>query len=230
MEIILQIGNPPLDPFISGLKDADESVRRNSAWALGESGETQAVNALIESLNDEDSSVRSTAANSLGKIGDIIAVRPLEAMLGDMNNEVRSSAAAALGTLGDHRAVPQLIRDLGDWDWHVRANAATILGQLKDNRAVPMLIVTLGDDASEVSTAALKALKAFDVICPEVMNVALRSMRKDVRLWAVKVLRDMRDPSAVDVLKSALKDEDDDVYNSVAEALRVHEFGLPDAK
>src|SRR5262249_28594706 len=56
---------------IEGLKDQDEDVRRESAWALGNIGPEarDAVSGLIEILKDQDEDVRYSAAWALGRMG-----------------------------------------------------------------------------------------------------------------------------------------------------------------
>jgi len=66
-----------IDDLISDLEDEDPWIRAGAAFALGEIGDTRAVDLLISVLKDEDSTVREEAAGALGKISDLKAVDPL---------------------------------------------------------------------------------------------------------------------------------------------------------
>ena len=74
------------------MRDKDSWFRRLAAWALGEIGDSRAVECLIEALEDEDWSVRWHVIWALVKIGDP-AVVPLIKALGDENRNVRWAAA-----------------------------------------------------------------------------------------------------------------------------------------
>jgi len=150
-----------LSVLISALQDEDDDVRRDATKALGEMGDSRAVEPLIVVLQeDEDEGVRAGAAEALGVLGDIRAVEPLiQTLLEDGDRGVRESAAKALGLIGDNRAVDPLIQVLlGDEEASVRAKAAEALGLIGDNRAVEALTQALEDENSNVRYRAQKAL------------------------------------------------------------------------
>jgi HEAT repeat protein len=80
-----------------------------AARALGEIGDTRAVEPLIAALKDSNASGRKGAVAALGKIGDARAVEPLIAALADSHEVVQMLAADALGDIGDARAVKPLL-------------------------------------------------------------------------------------------------------------------------
>lgn len=72
-------------------------LRRGAAQALGELGDTRAVDPLIAALYDEDEHVRSSVAVALGQLKDVRAVDPLIAATeNDKNKYVRGAAWEAL--------------------------------------------------------------------------------------------------------------------------------------
>ncbi|BEQ13569.1 HEAT repeat domain-containing protein [Desulfoferula mesophila] len=81
-------------------------VRAVAVYALGEMGESRAVELLVILLQDPDRHIRRIAVRALGKIGDPRALEPLAAVLVNDNEDlsVRCAAAWALGGLGDPRA------------------------------------------------------------------------------------------------------------------------------
>ncbi len=105
-------------------------ARRNAAWGLGASRDSEAVPALMDALKDADAGVREQVAWALGAIGDHRAVDGLVAALGDSVASVRKQAAWALGSIGDRRAVQGLMRLLKDADAGVRKQAAWAIGSI----------------------------------------------------------------------------------------------------
>lgn len=71
----------------------DSGVRITAAQALGDIGDTRAVEQLMAALGDEKT--RATAGRILPSM-----VEPLIAALGDGNGDVRAAAARALENLG----------------------------------------------------------------------------------------------------------------------------------
>ena len=62
--------------MIKKLRDPDEKVRAQAAWALGVHRDRIAVPPLIAALKDTNGEVRASAAGALGDIGDKRAVMP----------------------------------------------------------------------------------------------------------------------------------------------------------
>jgi HEAT repeat protein len=104
------------EALIEALKDEDSYVRASVARALGEIGDSRAVDALIEALKDEDSDVRENSIDALVKIAkkDLGVVDKLIKALRDEDSDVRASVAWALGEIRDARAVEALIEALKD--------------------------------------------------------------------------------------------------------------------
>jgi HEAT repeat protein/photosystem II stability/assembly factor-like uncharacterized protein len=103
-------GRRAVDALIEGLAEGNEDVKSQSAWALGEIGDTVAVTPLLGLIDQRR--VHRDAVRALGKIGDPRAVEPLIASL-DKRGYLHSEAAVwALGEIGDPRAVEPLIASL----------------------------------------------------------------------------------------------------------------------
>jgi HEAT repeat protein len=58
-----------VDGLIKALRDQDERVRMQAAWALGSIGDRRASDALAATLKDASPRVRRQAAWALGSIG-----------------------------------------------------------------------------------------------------------------------------------------------------------------
>jgi HEAT repeat protein len=161
------------------LGDADEFVRREAAYAIGETRSRVAVQPLVALLlNDKESGVRAAAAVSLGQIGDDTAAAPLAETLdrrikgsgffskikrskSPENEFVRRAAAHSLGLLRSRVAVPALISTLADEKAgdDVRREAARALGLIADPSAVPALKNVLTARDPYLSRLAYEALR-----------------------------------------------------------------------
>ena len=99
---LASMGTPALEPLTNALHDANPSVRRNAAWAIGELTNMQekeratAVAPLVRLLDDPDEWVRMAAAQALGEIRDERAGEGLIALLSDDKWRPRKVAAWAL--------------------------------------------------------------------------------------------------------------------------------------
>lgn len=164
------------------LQDKDEFVRRETAYALGETRSRTAVEALATALaRDKEAGVRGAAAVALGQIGDESAVPVLTEAIGrrisrsgflnritfrrtEENEFVRRSAAVALGRLKSRAAVPALISVLanvraGD---DVRRETARALGLIGDPVALPTLRVALTSSDPYLSEIAAEAIRKLE--------------------------------------------------------------------
>jgi len=152
------------------LKDREEFVRRETAYALGETRSRLAVGPLVAVLQqDKLDSVRSAAVVALGMIGDESAVIPLSQALAERRQGskkaedvfVRRSAAHSLGLIKSRVAVPALIAALSDEraGSDVRREAALALGLIGDQSAVAALRSALTSPDPYLSRVAYEALR-----------------------------------------------------------------------
>jgi HEAT repeat protein len=91
-------------PDLTRLGSNDRSVQEEAAEALGELGDTRAVEPLIAALKDKDKGVREKAAEALGKLGEP-AVELLIATLGGNDEIMRWRSAWALHRIGTPEAL-----------------------------------------------------------------------------------------------------------------------------
>ncbi|MCA1626825.1 MAG: HEAT repeat domain-containing protein [Acidobacteria bacterium] len=168
------------------LNDKNEFVRREAAYALGETRSRTAVESLVTALaRDKEAGVRGAAAVSLGLIKDEAAVPALSEALGrriarvgflnritfrkrEENDFVRRAAVVALGQIGSREAVPALVAVLsneraGD---DVRREAARALGLIGDVAAVPALRAVVMASDPYLSQIAVEALRKLDPVNP----------------------------------------------------------------
>ena len=160
------------------LKDKDEFVRREIAFALGESHAHAATSPLVDTMvHDKKSSVRGAAAVALGQIGDEAALNPLSQVVtgeGGKKKKKKSSeeefvvraAVRSLGQIRSRTSVPTLISVLQDETNSIetRREAATALGSIGDSSALPAL-----QSAHDAST---------DPYLSEAARVAIRQINR----------------------------------------------------
>ena len=180
-----------LQALIDALKDSDDQVRKQAAWALGMKGGHRAVDLLVAALKDGSAEVRAEAAWALGMQGNDRAVEPLIAALKDSDAHVRSQAAWALGMRGDSRAADALIAALEDGNANVRAQAAWALGMIGSQKAVEPLNAAMKDADPHVRQTAAWALG--------MILINSRPMRVNVKLDTKTKLDVNVDPQEIEV-------------------------------
>ena len=141
------------------LNDKKEFVRRQVAFALGETHNPSAIEGLVTALErDKQPSVRGAAAVALGKIGDASASSHLARTIDpgfrasqrfnqkgrgkdEKDHFVLRASARSLGQLRSRASVPALIVTLANEHLSndVRREAAYSLGLIGDVAAIPAL-------------------------------------------------------------------------------------------
>jgi HEAT repeat protein len=152
------------------LQDRAEFIRREAAYALGETHSRTAVARLAELLSgDKEAAVRGAAAVALGQIGDETAVTALSQALSGIKKKkaapadefLMRAAAHSLGQIRSRAGLPALIAALsGDQNpLDVRREAAAALGLIGDPSAAPALRAALDSSDPYLAEAARRALR-----------------------------------------------------------------------
>lgn len=164
------------------LRDRDEFVRRETAYALGQTRHRSGVPHLVAALEtDKDAAVRGAAAVALGQTGDPSAAPALAASLSrtfrapgflsritrrriEEDEFVRRSAAVSLGQLASREAVPVLVAALTNERApdDLRREAARALGLIGDPAAIPALRAALTARDPHLADIAHEALRRLD--------------------------------------------------------------------
>lgn len=140
--------------------EANGGARMGAARALGEIGDSDAIEPLLRALAGEE--VRVAAVHALDKVDS----NWKESLSGLCARLAYENAARVLGTDPNWKTsatvqnvVSQLIIRIQDEDFEVRRASARALGEVGDERGVPYLIVALTDEAKDVRETAAGALR-----------------------------------------------------------------------
>ena len=186
------------------IKDVDNliNVRVLAAKAISNYKDTSTVGALLYCLNDkhENYKVRLACADALGRIGDRFAVEPLIDVVKDENEKsvyVKESATVALGRIGDVSAIEPLV--------------SIIEGKQG-----------LWDKFSFLKERIVEALGKLNINNKRVFNVLKQSLMDSsamVRINAIEALMNSEYDEAEGLIRTALKDEDEEVQRNALIAL-----------
>jgi len=182
--------------------------------ALGQIGDTRAVEPLLKSLESEDRWIRRAAARALEEMNDKRVIQPLMWHLLEENEqdaEVRRSSARALARMQPMEAIEPLAQALKDSSLGVRLEAGYALGRIGEP-AIDVLIKARHDVDSRVRDSAVAALG----------NIGGKSAKSAL----ISILRDEYEESTVKLTAIQALDKIGD-SESIAELRRVAETGEP---
>ncbi|MFC2173334.1 HEAT repeat domain-containing protein [Acidobacteriota bacterium] len=205
------------------LKSQDRSERKSAVSALGEIGDTGAVEPLIDLLR-ADETLRNEAAFALGRIRDGRAVEPLiETMKIAMKADQKQCGIIldALGEIGDPRAVQPVIDTIKSIFWKkkgepVRTRAEQALIKIGEPAVAPLvdLLLIPGSLKNPVKRIAAGLLAKLEWKPAE-------PGERFGYFWAVRKTAeiDAMGEAAVPMLIEALKDDASDVRITAATSL-----------
>lgn len=172
-ELIGELGEPSLIPFMAYLDHKNPIVRIAVAKALGSTTSTNAdvASSLMQLLSDSCLAVKNEAIISLNKIGSSArpALAQLQTELRNNNEILRANAATAIGSIGhESPVVIELLSELlEDEKIYVRTSAAIALMRIQPTRqeasnlAVQQVLLALQSDDYSIQLATVKGLKGM---------------------------------------------------------------------
>lgn len=173
--VIAGCGGPGLDESVNTYRDENSDVpeRVDAVQNITATGDSEAVDVLIEALGDEAAAVRAAAAGGLGYYLEERAVDPLIDTLDDKNPEVREAAVRSLVLYGDE-AVDELIRALRVSD-DDNASAETVEAAAQRRDSIAKVLVSIGRPAVDAVRERLVELQleSFKTAARVLTNPAL---------------------------------------------------------
>jgi len=225
-----------VETLIVSLKDENPDIRKNAAEALGKIRDVRTIDALVTALKDKKSSVQQSAnaaiKKTLQQLKDNRAIEPLITLINYDDPVIRRFAVEALGGITDPRVSDHLILALKDNNADIRESAAESLKKT-GAPAVEPLIKTLRENDTNISIIAIRILgdiKDSRSVEPLIDVLEFKSRKPaqeeaQLRYEAAKALGKIKAASAIQPLINTLRDNDSNVRDSAAEALR--EIGSP---
>ncbi|MFH1373584.1 MAG: HEAT repeat domain-containing protein [bacterium] len=156
--ILQKIGSEAVPYLVTALKRSDGLVVQRVCWALGDIGDTAAVQPLIDVTGHSRWQVRDQAIGALGKIGDQRGSEAAVEALGDTIGQVRKAAVVACGKLTVARSVASLVHLLGDSFYGVRLAAAEALLKMDTVDVMAVLGDSLASDNDFVGDLGCRLL------------------------------------------------------------------------
>ena len=222
---VAEVGAPAVELLIAALRSKDASVCAAAARALGEIGDTRAVEPLTARVGYRDENTRNAVFKALDNLGwqpDRSEAGACYWMAKGRWDKVTEVGAPA---------VELLIDALGSKDASVRVAAARALGEIGDTRAVEPLTARVGYRDEDTRDAAFEALdklgcqpgrseagarywkakgrwdKVAEVGAPavELLITALGSTDASVRAAATEALRQIGDPAVKSLIAHLMK-------------------------
>lgn len=210
-----------IEPLISALSSANPRVRANAALALASGGYSDAIDSLAMLLKDFNPEVRLRAVEAISRMDDHRIREWIFPLLDDDNDAVRATAVSALPRTGESDISSHLLKRLDDTSWRVRANALEALETVEYGDLLECAVRILeSEQNSRVKAIAARILcKADDPLGRECITQMTESPDKWARVNAIYALRDIADPSLIQLLMKALSDPDPDVRRNALAAL-----------
>lgn len=185
------------------LNDASPFVRRETATALGETGNASAESALIQDLQKEKVvENRSAAAMALGKIGGASAIEPLLMILKSKPSEkeefVRGAAA---------RSVGQIVQTIRFGKHQMLTPQNFLPGKYKEKFAavdpLPQNISNIFDSATPILSRMVENQHESDAARREAA-FALGAIGTPETLGLLETYLDAKDPFLVEICREAI--------------------------
>ncbi len=161
INILKKIGSPAVPYLITALRRPDGLVVQRVCWALGDIGDTAAVEPLIGVAGHSHWQVREQTVGALGKIGDRRADEASVIALSDLIGQVRKAAVVSCGKLTIERSLEQLVHALGDEFYGARLAAVEALLKMGTTKALAVLADSMESENDFVGDLGCYVLGEF---------------------------------------------------------------------
>jgi HEAT repeat protein len=227
-KVLVNIGQPALQPLLESLFSENLNVRLYATYALGEIRDPKAARGLLRMLQDPDPLVLDTAAEALIAVGERSVIPAVAQLLGSSRPRVRRRALDVLGELGDPSLAETISSLIGDPDREVVKSAITALGKVQAVTSCQLatrLLSLPGEDLQDSLRVAFLSMGEPAVIC---LTGVLESASGEPLTRAIYLLGKLKATGTVDAIIQRLHDPNPAVRRFAAIALT--EIGDPRAE
>ncbi len=176
MEALIKIGDKAVPWLTRHINDPDIDLRKFIVDILGEIGNEDSIDRLIDAIGDPDENVAIAAVEALGKIGSDRAITPLLKTLKEGDLTLKFSALEALSKIG--KPVPMEYIEGMINNRLLRKGVFDLLQGIGDRSSIPYLIEGLKDISFINVEASLIAMRAIARRIPDV-EMELRSLIRE---------------------------------------------------
>ena len=203
-----RIGNDGATPaLVNMLKD--KALAIETANALAQIGDPEAVEGLLNLIGSDDASIREAAVSALNSVIPPSMSGRIIPLLHDSDPNVRESAVKIAGYFGYPEAAGALIELSHDAKERVRCAAIEHLPYVEDDRVFAVLASAIKDETPNVRAAAARALGTLDA--PEVVRPLIDGLSDEdvwVRYFSARALGRRRSEDSVAALKQVIEREE----------------------
>lgn len=215
---------PPLSKIAEKLNTKDKETRWEAISFLedySKNNDDPGINALlIRALRDNDPEIRLSAVRALANNKKIDPL--IQLLKDDVDWLVRAEVLKSIYEAKKKDSLPYIKIALKDKESSVREEAVYFISRIKNSEAVPLLIAALNDSHRDVKRKAINALASYEVEKP-IINL-FHDDDPLIREEVLKVLAQMKSPSASDLLLMGLWDEKVNVRRKAAYLLSLKKY------
>jgi HEAT repeat protein len=207
------------------LDDPSINVRALAAAALGQFGDENAVEALLEVKDGEHTEVKKAVIEAMKRIRDVRCVPLLSRWAGKVgeNDQLRKLACEALGTLGDDAGMPVLHRILGDDTVadEIRGEAARAIGMIGGPESRRHLVSGMKDERPWIRARAIEGLAILGDHSASAMIAPYLAATEPwmVRTAAIEAVARLGGDDAMKLITPLLADKEIQIRSSVCVGL-----------
>ncbi len=202
-----RIGNSTAtSALVNALKE--EALAIEAANALGQIGDPQAVDGLLDLIGSSDASTRQAAVSALNSLALPQMSKRIIPLLHDPDPNVRESAVKIAGYFGYAESANELIALSRDPEERVRVAVIEHLPFVEDERVFDVLVQAFKEETPNVRATAARALGNMDN--PAVVQQLCEGLADEdawVRYFSARALGRCRSETSIDALANVVEND-----------------------
>ncbi len=210
------------------LKDENPFVRQTAVDSLGLLRTKEAINDIIELLKTEkESQVKQSAVVALGYIGDLSCISALIEILKDEDepNNVKYAVCNTLGILRSTEPIALLGELVNSDDFNLRRSAIYALGKISTEEGISILRRSIEKNMNneQILIDLIKILADLndkDSISSFKLLYSTTTTTKTKFYAAYGLAKVAKDQTVLAIIKSNLKNKDENIKNDAIDAIR----------